>query len=186
MATHQQTIRKPNFKNDIKKYGEFAENDFIELFNKNQLNQNKKLFDVRQIKEYQLLDIDFVIVNQKQSELPDIDIVLNDKNKYQTIEVKYNGRALDTGWIAFEYVSHGKPGWGLISKCDLMYTVFGKEVNNQLYIEKRAWIYFDKWKEYINNKNHKKVPNYINNENVFDVLTNLQDMIDKKIIKEIK
>ena len=88
MAIIDETERKPNYYNDIHTFGKFAEQDFIDNFNKKN-NQNAKLFDVRTIKVYQHYDIDFIIDKDGDETLPVLNNVLNN-DRFQKIEVKYN------------------------------------------------------------------------------------------------
>ena len=172
--------REPDFESDNAKFGKLAEDDFIRNFNNNPRNKEKTLFDVRDKKEYQKIDVDFVIDNDGGTELPNIEEVLSNTERYRKIEVKYNSRALDTGWITFEVYSHKNAGWGLFTKSDLLYIVFTNPYGE--IILERAWIYMDKWKEYAFNRETKTRPNWIENEKVFDILHELGDMKNKGII----
>lgn len=180
MGIIKKTGREPDFESDNSKFGKLAENDFIRNFNNNPRNKEKTLFDVRDKKEYQKIDVDFVIDNDGGTELPNIEEVLSNTKRYRKVEVKYNSRALDTGWITFEVYSHKNAGWGLFTKSDLLYIVFTNPYGET--ILERAWIYMDKWKEYAFNRETKTRLNWIENEKVFDILHELNDMKNKGII----
>lgn len=172
------------FGTDLKGKGEFAEEDFIKYFYSNPKNKGKILHDVRDKTEYHNVDIDFVIDNQGLNILPDINIVLTDKKRFTTIEVKYSGPALNTGNLAYELVSHSRLGWGAITKCDFLYIVFGDK--NTICAKKRGIINLDEWKKFINDRsNYTKV--YINNsENtIVNILTKLDEMEKKGVLTYI-
>jgi hypothetical protein len=130
--------------------GRFAEEDFMNIVYTLPQYKNTTVYDVRYFKEYQDIDIDFVIDKyNKNDELPDINNVIHNKDRYELIEVKFNSPAIQTGYLAFELISHARPGWGALSKCDTMYFVFGdiiSEENNLYTIKKRGLINFEKWK----------------------------------------
>lgn len=182
MAVLEQAGRKPDFKKDVETFGKLAEDDFVRNFHNNPNNKNKTLFDVRGVLEYQQSDIDFIIDSLGRKELPQFQDVMSDE-RCKKIEVKYNSRALDTGWITFEVFSHKNAGWGLFTKCDLMYMVFTEKYTSN--IIKRAWIFMDKWKKYASNRQTKAKANWIDNEKVFDILHELKDMEKNGIIKFI-
>lgn len=181
MAIIDETERKPNYYNDIHTFGKFAEQDFIDNFNKKN-NQNAKLFDVRTIKVYQHYDIDFIIDKYGNKTLPVLNNVLNN-DRFQKIEVKYNSRALDTGYLAYESISHSSLGWGETTKCDLMYMVFCEK--NTFNVKKRAWIHMKKWKEYLADRKNIKKINYIVNESIVDLLCNIVDLEKKGVLTYI-
>lgn len=186
-----------SFKEDSEGKGKFAEDDFVKFFYSRQKNRGKILFNVSKVKEYQNIDIDFIIDNMGENELPDIDTVLANPERYTKVEVKYNGPALSSRRYAFEVISHGKPGWGKISKCDYIYTVFGEKIENtKTYrVVERGIIYFEKWKEYIeNNKNSTELlsdrrPKVYQmkseDENILNYLTQLEDMEKEGILRYV-
>jgi hypothetical protein len=185
-----------SFSTDVDGKGKFAENDFIKYFNNNPKNSSKKLFDVSGIREYQKKDIDFVIDNMGEDVLPDINTVFANPDRYKKVEVKYNGPALRTGRYAYEFISHGRPGWAAISECDFVYTVFGEEIGYKSYrVVKRGIIYFQKWKKYVEDNLDKtellsdrkpKVYKMRNEEeNILNYLTQLEDMEKEGIFRYI-
>lgn len=181
MAVLEKTSRKPNFKKDLND-GKISEKDFIEWFTSKPQNVGKKIFDVSDIKEYQLIDIDFVIDNEYGDSLPELDIVLSERKRYKKIEVKSDGRALDTGNLPFEIISHGNFGWSIITKCDYVYCTFVER--NTTNIIKRCMIDMKKWKEFVilnANRNNLKI-NQIKDENITDFLCKVEDMIECGIL----
>lgn len=184
MGVLEKTERDPNYYNDIKTYGKCGEDDFISFFNNKISKKGYTLHDVRKIKEYQNIDIDFIIDKNGDVNFPtSLEQVLLDK-RYIKIEVKYDSVALETGNIAYESISHGSLGWGDITKCDFIYQVFTEK--NSLIIKKRAWIDMAKWKEYLSNRKNKKKINYIKNEEIIDLLCNLNDMEEKNVLTFIE
>ena len=184
-----------SFDTDVKGKGKFAEDDFIKYFYGNPKNRGKKLYDVRDVREYQKKDIDFVIDNMGEDVLPEIDIVFANPERFKKVEVKYNGPALKTGRYAYEVISHGRPGWAVISECDFVYTVFGEQIGNSYRVVRRGIIYFQKWKKYVeDNKNNvellsdnkPKVYKMRNEEeNILNYLTQLDDMEKEGIFRFI-
>ena len=182
-----------SFNTDVKGKGKFAEDDFIKYFNSNPKNSSKKLYDVRDVHEYQKKDIDFVIDNLGEGVLPDINTVFANPERFKKVEVKYNGPALKTGRYAYEVISHGRPGWAAISECDFVYTVFGEQIGNSYRVVKRGIIFFKRWKKYIeDNKNNPellsdykpKVYSMRNEEeNILNYLTQLEDMEKERIFR---
>lgn len=175
---------KNSFSVDCNGKGKFAENVFLEYFFKNEKNANKTLFDVRNNKEYQEVDIDFVIDNEGGSELPTIDDVFYKKNRFIKVEVKYNGPALKSGKIAFEVVSHSRRGWGCTSRCDYMFVVFGEDESVDKYkVKKIGMIDFKKWTKFIDNKSNK-TETYVNEDEnkIVNIMTYLKDMEKDKVL----
>lgn len=183
MGIVEKTERKPNYYKDIKTFGKCAEDDFISHFYDNPSNNNKTLFDVRNIKQYQNVDIDFIIDKNGDNEINETfeNVLIN--NRYVKVEVKYNSVALETGYLAYESISHGSLGWGDVTKCDLIYQVFTER--DSLKIVKRAWIYMNKWKNYLADRNNKKKLSIIKNEDIVDLLCDLYDMENKGVLKFI-
>lgn len=181
MAIITETDRKPNYYHDIKYYGKFAENDFLEMFHKKKLKQT--IFDVRKKREYQEVDIDFIIDKNGEESFNESFQTILSSDRYQKIEVKYNSRALDTGWVAYESISHNSLGWGETTKCDLIYMVFTEK--DSFKILKRAWLFMNKWKNFLANRKNRKKINYIVKEGVVDLLCNINDLEKEKVIKFI-
>lgn len=177
-----------NFKTDCKGKGEFAENDFINYFYSNPNNKGKKLFDVREIKEYQDIDVDFIIDNNgNYLTLPDFNTVLYNKEQFLKIEVKYNSPAIKTGKFAFEMISHSNFVWGFKTKCDYIYVVFGKEEPKGIFnVLKRGIIDFEKWKDFISDRNNYREIYFNKDENIIvNIMTYLKDMKNKKVLNYI-
>lgn len=170
------------FREDYKGKGQYGEEDFITFFHSRPKNKNKTLFDVRHIPYYQKNDIDFVIDNMGGECLPSVETVFNEKERYIKIEVKFNTPALKTGNIAFETVSHGRKGWGEISKCDYVYFVFGEEVDKNKFItKKRGIIKFKEWYDYIKQKETPK-KRFVNvEENIVDILVKIEELEKRNI-----
>lgn len=176
---------KNNFKTDVKGKGKFAENDFIEYFNLKDKNKDKTLLDVRELPEYQKIDVDFIIDNEGGTNIPSVKETLFNEERYLKIEVKFNSPALRTGKIAFEVVSHSSRGWGMTSQCDYFYVVFGDEIGKDKYdIKKRALISLNRWKDFIDDKQNRRELYYNKDENgIVNIMTYLDDMEKKNVLK---
>lgn len=183
------------FSVDCNGKGKCAENDFIQYFHSNPKNQNKTLFDVRMNKEYQIIDVDFVIDNEGGEILCDINEVLMNPKRYLKIEVKYSGAALKKNKplhrakMAFEMISHSYFGWGMICQCDYMYMTlgYGEKQNDGSYdIIKRCIIDFKKWKEAIRSKNIETDVYFNQDEGkIVNIMTYLDEMEKKGILMYI-
>ena len=170
--------------------GIFAEEDFMNIVYTLPQYQNTTVYDVRSFKDYQNIDIDFVIDKYNKNEpLPEINNVIYNKDRYELIEVKFNSPALKTGYLAFEVISHAKPGWGVISKCDTMYFVFAdiiSEENNIYTINKRCLINFEKWKLLLRNINPKpKIMGTDSEDGIRNLSIPLSTLENNHIIKYI-
>lgn len=176
---------KNHFKTDVKGKGKFAENDFIEYFNSKDKNKDKTLLDVRELPEYQKIDVDFIIDNDNGSDIPSVKEAIFNGERYLKIEVKFNSPALRTGKIAFEVVSHSSRGWGMTSQCDYFYVVFGDEIGKNKYdIKKRALISLNRWKDFIDDKQNRRELYYNKDENgIVNIMTYLDDMERKNVLK---
>lgn len=187
MAMINKTKRNPNYYKDIKTFGKCGEDDFLLYYKNRLLKEEYQLYDVRKLTEYQYVDIDFIITKENKQDLPPIESVLKDKT-YIKIEVKYNTKAMKTGYIAYELSSQGSTGWAINTQCDFIYQVFGEE--DSLNIINRAWIDMNKWHDYVKSRDRMDTKdNYCfnkeNNDRFFDLLCNMKDMENKGIIKFI-
>jgi hypothetical protein len=176
-----------NFRTDVKGKGKFAENDFINYFNNNPQNRHKKLFDVRENKDYQDNDIDFVIDNEGGNELPDVDTVFSNKKRFIKVEVKYSGPAYKTRRYAFEMISHSNFGWGYKTKCDYIYTTLIRDYKKDPYdIAARGIIDFKKWEKFISDRNNRREIYVNKDENIIvNIMTYLDDMEKNGIISYV-
>ena len=172
-----------SFKIDCEGKGAFAEEVFLKYFSNNPKNKGKKLHDVRYKREYQNIDTDFIIDNDNCDVLPDFETVLSDTNRFIKVEVKYNTPALKTGKIAYEINSHGRDGWAKKTKCDYIFNVFGEEKNGEYCVIKIGIIDFPKWKECIEKGIIKTEKYHITSENITNILTYLNEMEKKGILK---
>ena len=181
MGKIERTERAPNFHKDVRE-SKFAEKDFENMFYSNPKNQGKTLFDVTDVPQYRVIDVDYIIDNEGGNELGTLYDVLTNKKRYVKVEVKANGCALSTGRYAFEFNSHGKLGWGIVTQCDLIYTVLVQK--NTSNIIRRAWIKMPEWKRYVTDSNNRDAMciNHILNENVTDVLCQMSDMERKGVL----
>ena len=184
MGKIERTERAPNFHKDVRE-SKFAEKDFENMFYSNPKNQGKTLFDVTDVPQYRVIDVDYIIDNEASNELGTLYDVLTNKKRYVKVEVKSIGCALSTGRYAFEFNSHGKLGWGIVTQCDLIYTVLVQK--NTSNIIRRAWIKMPEWKRYVTDSNNRDAMciNHILNENVTDILCQMSDMERKGVLKYI-
>ena len=173
MGIVKKTSREPNYYSDINTYGKLGENIFINYISDKCNKKGYKLIDVRNDFEYQKKDIDFII----------------DKNGngQENIEVKVDTRAIETGNIPFEYISHSSSGWSVVTECDKVFMVLAKD-GEQIHPVKALWIDMNKWKEWMKKRdlNGRKI-NYIKSENgIVDILCKIDVLKEEDIIiKEI-
>lgn len=155
----EKTAREPNYYGDIDKYGKFGEDLFI--------SKHKDFMDIDDVRDnisYQRRDVDF-IVQRKGS-----------NDRWYCVEVKVDTRALDTGNLAYEVISHGCNGWSVITQADYVFMVLAKEDGDSLQPVKSLWIDMHKWKEYCSNRNTPKKMNIIQSESIVDLLCKIKDL----------
>lgn len=152
------TSRDPDYFGDIEKYGKFGENLFLRMY-----NGKLEIDDVRNNISYQRRDIDFIVRK------------INSDDRWYCVEVKVDTRALDTGNLAYEIVSHGALGWSSVTKADYLFIVLAKE-SDALTSEKCLWIDMEKWNEYCANRKTPKKLNIIQSENIVDLLCKISDL----------
>ena len=181
MSKVQETTRKPNYPVDLK-YGKIGEKDFENHFEK--CNKNGySIFDVREFKEYQKIDIDYVIDIKGEKQLPPVEDVLKE-DRYIKIEVKLDSRANDTGNIPYEMISHSSSGWCVTTKSDYVYIVLVEK--DGVNIIKRGWINMKRWHEFCANRNCNKKISYIVSENgIVDLLCKMSDLENNGVLKWI-
>jgi len=160
MNITQETSRKPNYFKDIE-YGKIGEIDFENNIVGKINKRGYSLFDVRDERNYQNCDIDYVIDKNGKDKLPPIETVLEDKI-YVKIEVKLDSRAISTSNIPYELVSHSSSGWCVTTKCDYVYMVLTEKDNSK--ILKRLWIDMKKWHEFCANRKKGKKLSIIEDE----------------------
>ena len=94
----------------------------------------------------------------------DVDFIvrrINSDDRWYCVEVKVDTRALDTGNLAYEVISHGCNGWSVITQADDVFIVLAKEIGVYLNPIKALWVDMNKWKEYCSNRNTPKKMNII-------------------------
>lgn len=154
----EKTSREPNYFGDIDKYGKFGEDLFLSMY-KDQL----EIDDVRSNISYQRRDVDFIVRR------------INSDDRWYCVEVKADTRALDTGNLAYEVISHGCNGWSVITQADYVFMVLAKD-DGYLQPIKALWIDMNKWKEYCSNRNTPKRMNIIQSESIVDLLCKIDDL----------
>ena len=113
--------------------------------------------------------------------MPPIDEVISGKN-FEKIEVKVDTRALETGNLPYEFISHGSSGWSVITKADYVYMVLCDESDGKIIAKSIMWIDMTKWHEFVKNRKIKKRINHIWNESIVDLLCRIDDMKDSGVI----
>jgi hypothetical protein len=182
MSVLNETKRKPSYMNDIYTYGDGGENLFMSLEHQKINERGYKLFDVRTNKDYQFVDIDFVISkNSNLDELPNINEVLDSKD-FIKVEVKTDMVALFTKNLPYEFISHESSGWSVITKADYIYMILCREHDDKVIAEKVLWVDMHKWTKLVENRRIKKKINYIKNECIVDLLCKIEDMNDNGVI----
>lgn len=177
----EQTKRRPNFRKDID-YGKIAEIDFMDNIAPLFKEKGYTIFDVSSVREYQLVDIDYIIDTKGYPRLLEFDTVMND-NGYKKVEVKLDSIALETWNLPYEVVSHTNLGWSIITRCDVCYICLSERDTG--YIVKRAWIDMPKWTAFCKDTKKKKKVSYIKDENIVDLLCRIQDLENEGILKWI-
>lgn len=176
-----ETTRKPNFHNDIKRYGKFGERMFTKVFAPYAKKRRMDLIDVSETPEFQDVDIDFLI-SPKILDLENIDLprILRDKD-IRKYEVKVDTRASTTGNIPFEIISHNRfRGWSHLTKAD--YIVFFLSDMDCTSISSMIVVDMPKWREMVESKKvHYKI-NHIYNEGIVDLLVPISEMRKELVI----
>lgn len=169
MGVVNETTRKPNYYNDIEKYGKFGEDIFINYAKDKCCKKGYRLIDVREDKEYQKKDIDFIIDKGESGE--------------EKIEVKVDTRALETGNLPFEYISHCASGWSVATECDKVFMVLAED-GYELKAMVALWIDMTKWKEWMSVRDSNgRMINYIKSESgIVDILCKIEVLKEKGII----
>ena len=180
MCTVEETSRKPNYRKDIE-YGKVAEDDFLSFIRQ---KEDLLCFDVREIREYQNNDIDFVLTREKYIEnLPSFETVLKEDSFFK-VEVKLDSRALETGNLPYEVISHASSGWCVTTKSDFVYIVLTEKDKKE--IRKRAWIEMNRWHGFCADRGKKKKISHIKSENgIVDLLCRIDDLEKDGVLKWI-
>ena len=182
MAIIGKTSRPPSYKNDIKVYGTGGEKLFLNLESDKIESKGYKIFNVSSDIDYQYVDIDFIISkNPSVENLPPIDKVISVKD-FEKIEVKVDTRALETGNLPYEFISHGSSGWSVITKADYVYMILCDESDDKIVAKSVMWIDMAKWHEFVKNRKIKKRINHIWNESIVDLLCRIDDMKNSGVI----
>ena len=182
MATVEKTIRPPSYMSDINVYGSGGEKLFLSLESSKFDAKGYKVFDVTTDINYQYIDVDFIISkNGSLNALPGVDDVLASR-EFEKIEVKVDTRALETGNLPYEVISHGSGGWSIVTKADYVYMILCDETEGKIVAKIAMWIDMAKWHEFINNRRISKKINYIKNESIVDLLCRINEMRDSGVI----
>ena len=209
MAVLESAIEPRDYDKYLNTYGKEGEKDFENYIIPRLKKRNYSMFNVTNIEEYRHVSIDYVIDKLNRTELPDIETVINDDN-YEKIEVKNTFTAPKTDNVAYELTTSTKltnknrkkyrkkrdkngnlleygydcAGWCLKTKANLVYHTFANKETHE--IEKRAWIYMDKWHEFVKNPLNQLITNVLDNEHVVDLLCPINKMVEQGVLKYIK
>lgn len=176
-----ETTRKPNFHDDIKKYGKLGETLFTRIFTPYAKKRQMDLIDVSETPEFQNVDIDFLI-SPKILDLENINLrrILKDKD-IRKFEVKVDTRAATTGNIPFEIISHHKfRGWSHLTKAD--YIVFFLSDMDCTSISSMLMVDMPKWREMVESRKSRYRINHIYNEGIVDLLVPISEMKKEQVI----
>lgn len=186
MGVVEHTGRKPSFMSDVKKYGSGGEGLFVFLEEDKMKKKGYNLFNVADNHDYQLNDVDFVVAkDSKITSLPTTEEVLTN-DVFDKVEVKIDTRALETGNLPYEFVSHGKQGWSFITKADHIYMILCEENGSELVAKKIMWIDMHKWHEFVRVYRPENKLNHIKNEVIIDMLCRINDMINNGVIISVR
>jgi hypothetical protein len=182
MAVVEKTERPPSYIHDINKYGGGGEKIFLALEGGNFSRKKYRIFDVTKDKQYQFVDVDFVISKDGAiDKLPEIEKVLA-LDSFEKVEVKVDTRALETGNLPYEVVSHGSTGWSVLTKATYVYMILCIEGGGETIAKKIMWIDMNKWHSFAQNRNTTKKLNIIKNESIVDLLCRINDMREYGVI----
>jgi len=176
-----ETSRKPNFHSDIRKYGKLGERTFTRIFTPYARKRQMDLIDVSETPEFQDVDIDFLI-SPKILDLENINLkrILNDRD-IRKFEVKVDTRALTTGNIPFEIISHHRfRGWSYLTKAD--YIVFFLTDMECTSISRMLMVDMPKWREMVESRKARYRINHIYNEGIVDLLVPIAEMRNEHVI----
>lgn len=193
------TARKPNFKTDIDTYGTWGESLFTSLYMKAFEEKKYGVYNVSKDPFFQERDIDFIIA-KKPLYGEDYDGLDNDKlypdefpedlkevcltsPDFERVEVKVDTRTITTGNIPYEVISHGQPGWSLVTKCNRVFFIIARENGNALTPVSSLWLDMEKWHEYIYDRTTRKTCNFIKSESgIADLLCKVEDLRNYGVI----
>lgn len=182
MAMVEKTIRPPSYMNDISIYGSGGEKLFLSLESEKINGKGYKIFDVTENIDYQYVDVDFVIGKTSSvDKLPSTEEVIGSK-EFEKVEVKVDTRALETGNLPYEFISHGSSGWSVLTKADYVYMILCDESNDKIVAKNVMWIDMMKWHDFVKNRRIDKKINFIKNESIVDLLCKIKDMRDNGVI----
>jgi cytidylate kinase len=176
-----ETTRKPDFQEDIRRYGKLGERMFTRIFSQYARKRQMDLIDVSEIQEFQDVDIDFLI-SPKIVDLENVNLwrILKDRD-IRKFEVKVDTRALTTGNLPFEIISHNRlRGWSYLTKAD--YIVFFLSDMECTRISSLMMVDMPKWKEMVESRRAHYRINHIYNEGIVDLLVPIQEMRNEHVI----
>ena len=176
-----ETSRKPDFRSDVRRYGKLGEMEFTRLFTPYARKRQMDLIDVSETPEFQDVDIDFLI-SPKMVDLENINVgrILKDRD-IRKFEVKVDTRALTTGNIPFEIISHHRlRGWSHLTRAD--YVVFFLTDMDCTEISKMLMVDMPKWREMVESRRSRYRINHIYNEGIVDLLVPISEMRNEGVI----
>ena len=158
--------RKPDYFGDIKKYGEFGEQVFLDKY-----SADMEIVDVRKNPAYQKMDIDFLIAGQGK--------------RFVGIDVKVDTTAIETGNLVYEVVSHARNGWAVTTKAKYIFVVMARE-QEELTAVRGFWLDMDAWREYCSRRDTAKEVKILGDEKIVNLLCPIYDLRNEKVIvKEV-
>ena len=163
----EKTSRDPDYFGDIDKYGKFGEDLFLSMY-----KDKLEIEDVRKDKAFQKMDVDFICKRKNSDDI-----------RYFRVDVKVDTRALDTGNLAYEVVSHGSCGWSVVTGAEYLFFVLAKD--NPLKAVRCLWIDRYKWDAYCSNRNTAKKMNIIQSESIVDLLCKIDDLKNAGVITNV-
>lgn len=193
------TARKPNFKADIDTYGTWGESLFISTYLTSFEGKKYGVYNVSKDPFFQVRDIDFIIAkkplyddgydgldNDKQypDEFPeDLKEVCLHHPDFEKVEVKVDTRTIDTGNIPYEMISHAQLGWSVVTCCDKVFFIIARENGDGLTPVKGLWLDMVKWREFIADRNTRKISNLIRSEQgIADLLCKVDDLKEYGVV----
>lgn len=177
----------PDFTED-KRRGRVGEQFTLNSILKKYSENGYDVYDVREVPFWEEIDIDFVVTKKGNVLTNDWECVRSDK--FLKIEVKVDGKAIESGNLAYEIISHGKFGWALKTHADRVFMfitdkVISKNDKGEDSLHAYEWYIIDmkKWKAYADYVSNSPFgPNWIRDEIIVDILHRISDLKKENII----
>ena len=160
--------RIPNFKTDNDIYGKKGE----ALFESFSAKHGLYIIDVREGKEFQLRDIDYIIIKNPEYTIERIleedSFTKYDKHEkdWISVEVKTDTRTHDTRNLVYEIISHDNAGCLARSCADFIFYVAVNHDATKIF--ETWWVKLKEWRRWIRENSYKLNPQKKKDNGVFE------------------